>query len=1081
MLPALLLGGQLTLQSFAAPRVALIASEQSEAANSILALVEAELSRVEGIVLIERSRIDLVLAEQRLLLSGLSPDDGFGPRAGELIPADLLVRLEMDAGATNLVGLVAVDAQTGVRLWESGLPENLEEAVAQATDGVRIAADKRARPTSGAPAVCVFSVRNEDLPRGQDSAADGVIRLVERKLTGSSRMTVLERRRLDALNEEAYLTGRRPELLVAAALADVSFRRGQTAELEAVVRLTDIDGQVMRETTLAGRELDAALAGNMAEWICDALSGGCLAPRADSKREAEYFAREAVFWYGHRRPEEARRAAEAAFALNPDDIRLRALLVAALIDYAQFVASTANPAAGDSESGFGFPFLLRALALQREVFRHAMDLGPEESRPALRTPMGLFEVRIKDYPRVALWIFRDNPHFIAGWSEIQRQVQALLRDANALRLAGVRNALTLQRYRDWLNSMVLSEWEWWCRSPEEWTDAMLELIPPVLDLMEHYPLQSASRGYPNWLFLRLSVLKFPYESREGLLRKWKFRAQDYERLIPLYERMRAHPEPLVALYGWRGILFCRFHWGIGAERAEDDFDEALETVAAMVRAAREGGTPKALRGLLYQAALDLIDVHPDLAERRRAQLDLFDRMTEQREYEHQVVLTATAENPGTLMYYVPYYKNFRATKQDPGAPIPAAVRLSNLSRALALLDDPECEILHGVRELWRSEIAREKAVLDPEQRGITAPWRSVRLIRQTADERSVSRALPRNGRLVFAEGGTSGGKLFIHLLEADADRGVVATNASLVAARPFNPILPDRPLRAVAMDERAFYVGTMKHGIARLPFDGSPPRLYGIPDGLPSETVQALALEGGKLYAGLGRAGHEAYVVAFDPDKLESKVLASSQRRPPQNAFDGLSPVPHFGSMISDSTGDFVYFTIHSGTTVAEQPFNGLWRLHTRDECVEHVLPMLVNALQLWTSTNGRLEVAGFSSVSCFDPGSGATHLIINQSKSRSTVKGVRAASAQFHQRAQAKAPFVRVGHWIWAATPFTRFNEADGSVELLHMTDSRLNRGHYYWTGFDYWPERHAIIASMSDAIWLIDLREDERPDAAP
>lgn len=1081
MLLVVLVGWGLSLRLFAATRVALIASEQSEPAKSILALVEAELSRGEGIELLERSRIDAVLAEQRLLLSGLSSHDQSGARAGELIPADLLVRLEVDVGATNLVGLVAVDAQTGVRLWESGLPEELEEAVAQAAEGVRIAAQKKSSAASGAPAVCVFTVRNEDLPREQDSAADGVIRLVERKLTGSSRMTVLERRRLDALNEEAHLTGRRPELLGAASLADVSFRRGQSAELEAVVRLTDIDGQVIRETTLAGRELDVVLAGNMAEWICDTLSGGCLAPRADPKREAEYFAREAVFWHGHRRPEEARRAAEAAFALNPDDVRLRALLVAALIEYACFVAYESDTAAKDAESGFGFPFLLRALAMQREVFRHVMDVGLDDSRPALRTPMGSFDVRIKDYPRMAMWRFRDNPHFLAGWSIIQRQVQALLRDANAIRLAGVRNALTLQRYRDWLNSMVISEWEYWCPSPEAWTESMLEFVPPLLDLMEQYPLQSRFRNFPNWLFLRLSVLKSQYDRLDGLPHKWKFRPQDYERMIPLYERMRAHPEPLVALYGWRGILFCRFHWGIGPERAEDEFDEALEFASAMVRTARQDGKAKNLRGLLYQAALDLIDVHPDLAERRRAQLELFNQMAELREYEHQVVLTATAENPGTLMYYDYYYRNFKTTKQDSGAPIPADVRVSNLSRALALLDDPDCEILHGARDLWRSEIAREKAVLDPEQRGMNAPWRSVRMIRQAAQGRNVSRALPRNGRLVFAEAGTSGGKLFIDLLEADPDQPRVATHSSLVASRPYNPISPDRPLRAVAMDQNAFYVGTMKDGIARLPFDGGSPLLFGIADGLPSDTIQALVLQGGKLYAGVGREGYEAYVVAFDPEKLESKVLASSQRRPPQNAFDGLSPVPYFGSMLGHPSDHSVYFTIHSGTKVAEQPFNGIWRLSTRDERVDHVLPTLVNVLQLWPAAPGRMEVAGFSSVTGFDPESGNADLIINRSKSRPTVKGVRADSARFHQRAQAGGPFVRVGKWIWAATPLTRFNEHDGSIELLSIPDARLNRGHYYWTGFDYWPERHAIIASMSDAIWLIDLREDERPDGAP
>lgn len=414
-------------------------------------------------------------------------------------------------------------------------------------------------------------------------------------------------------------------------------------------------------------------------------------------------------------------------------------------------------------------------------------------------------------------------------------------------------------------------------------------------------------------------------------------------------------------------------------------------------------------------------------------------------------------------------------------PIPADVRLRNASRALVLLDDPESEILQGTRALWRSQIARIKASPDPEQPEMNAPWRSVRMIRQAGQGRAVSRALPRNGRLVFAEGGTSGGKLLIDLFEADPDREVVVTNARLVAARSANRIVYDRPLRAVAMNEDAIYVGMINDGIVRFPFDARPPRLYGTAEGLPSESVQALTILDGKLYAGLGREGYESYLVEFDPDKLQSKLLASSQRRPPQNAIDGLSPVPYFGSMMTAPNNPVVYFVVHSGTQVAEQSFNGLWRLDPREERVEDTLPAKVNVLQLWNAPLGRVEVAGFSSVISFDPETSAVNLLISHSKSESPVKGVPLRSARFHQRADAKAPFVRFGSWIWAATPFTRFNEDDGSIEPLSIPDARLNRGHYYWTGFDYWPERHAIIASMSDAMWLIDLREDERPAGAP
>jgi len=261
------------------PSLALCASG-NEMAEAIGAMVEAELSWRDEIVVLDREHVKDVLAEHQLQLKGLlTADDAL--KVGELLKCDVLAELHHDAATSenaDVMSLVAFDSLTGVRLYDGALPAqgDLDERAAAASKALALGLAKW--QGGGTVPQCrtlsFVSIRQLDLPEDLNHAPRTVGLLLERRLVNSPVVAILERERLDLIRRESKLTGlRRDRLLVSSVLVDLDFLRDQqNGSLRANAVLTDGAGEAIGTLHAVGRAKDlGGLVDNLAGAISDKL------------------------------------------------------------------------------------------------------------------------------------------------------------------------------------------------------------------------------------------------------------------------------------------------------------------------------------------------------------------------------------------------------------------------------------------------------------------------------------------------------------------------------------------------------------------------------------------------------------------------------------------------------------------------------------------------------------------------------------------------------------------------------------------------------------------------------------------
>src|SRR6266567_2653367 len=191
----------------AATRIALVGA--GNGVESVLDAATALLSKDTDLQLLDRAEVGRVLREQEISLAGLVRAE-HAVKAGQLLHVDLFAVLE--GGLTNetkvptTFGLVVFDAKNGVRYADSALVVSNAVSAASATAvAIRAAVAKAHRNPKDLHTVGLLRVRNADLPRQFDSLCDSVGLLLERELTASPGIAVLERRRLEQVNKERSL------------------------------------------------------------------------------------------------------------------------------------------------------------------------------------------------------------------------------------------------------------------------------------------------------------------------------------------------------------------------------------------------------------------------------------------------------------------------------------------------------------------------------------------------------------------------------------------------------------------------------------------------------------------------------------------------------------------------------------------------------------------------------------------------------------------------------------------------------------------------------------------------------------
>jgi hypothetical protein len=277
----------------AATRIALVSSGGNGGIENVLDAATVLLSKDTELQLLDRAEVGRMLREQELSLAGLVRAEQ-AVKAGQLLHADLFAVLE--GALTNIteanlpLGLVVFDAKTGVRYADSALVASNAVSAALATAAaVRAAVAKSRRSPQDLHTIGVLSVRNADLPRQFDSLCDSVGLLLERELTASPGIAVLERRRLEQVNKERSLAPRAEGNRLLSSLQVMQLDIGQDgAGLRATLMLVQADTPRTNVITAAspsrnpspGRE-DGAAAETGAQWrLHGSRSGGrALPPR----------------------------------------------------------------------------------------------------------------------------------------------------------------------------------------------------------------------------------------------------------------------------------------------------------------------------------------------------------------------------------------------------------------------------------------------------------------------------------------------------------------------------------------------------------------------------------------------------------------------------------------------------------------------------------------------------------------------------------------------------------------------------------------------------------------------------------
>ena len=322
----------------AATRVVLVSTGARATGKNLLTLAEAKVSALADIQLLERRQLDLVLQEQHLALEEWV-DSKSAVKIGQLLRADLIASIESASDSGKTFSLVVFDAESGARLWDAMLPADLDSAVTAAAQGIQAAIRKLQLPVSARHVVSVFTVRNADLPRSLDQFCAAVGRLLERNLTGSSNLILLERSRLVALNQERELPAAMAatnSLLAAVGQLQVDVSRASDGVgLQAV-------GVLSSPTRSLARRVSVKVAGENAVELADALAGAIrqelvaealpVPEKSQRQIEAQQFFQEAKVRQTHAETEAAWRASEAAHALAPDNLSMENQLMCYLLD-----------------------------------------------------------------------------------------------------------------------------------------------------------------------------------------------------------------------------------------------------------------------------------------------------------------------------------------------------------------------------------------------------------------------------------------------------------------------------------------------------------------------------------------------------------------------------------------------------------------------------------------------------------------------------------------------------------------------------------------------------------------------------
>ena len=1100
--------------------VALVSTCGGEAGQNVLALAETALSAEADIALVERREVERVLQEQNLMHCGLS-EAGQAVAAGQLLGVQVFASLETVPDQKEALGLVVFDAATGMVLGDSVLTStNAEVAAAEVDAAVKAGCEKRQRPAGSLTRVCILSVRNVDLPRQFDSACQAVGNILQRQLVQSPSLAVLERQHLENVNKERLLPagGQTNQLLPSLVLIELDIsRNGATNGLSGMAILSDTGGAKLgRATASIESDNPADLSDQLLlelEKILKATPSRIVANRA---REAERFYREANFLMGLGESANGLRALEAANAVMPTNTKYQGALVGRLARTAGEHFPNLSATGPIHDLGDSLDLAQRALEISRAFHEQVIArTGTTTDGPEHWLVGG-------DFWNKAQLAFHDlDADNARKVLEFQGECRALvLGVVEPHARAAVKDQHSFEAYTELLR--------WWLRDLEElapsssvWTADTLDCIRAWLKMAEKFSLDSDNADRTSARILaRLCyqakgpwgwALKPPGADAGGLgiwtphINYWKLQPEDYARFDELFREMEHHPDSVVAAYGLAGELSSKLRDASSTStEVEQQYQRAKEFIRQQISAPRRG--PKAqCQLLLYNAAIDLIDLLPDPQTRHQEFQELFEFMLGRKEIEYLVTRKALTpylyvheqygpefgrggmfDSFGTFDSYPP--------ASDPRPPDDYPKLVDNAHRVLALFRSGECHDLDTAQWCWdtgsfeRDLVLLQLNIKTETGPKLSVPWEATKLLFKAPGQYSKKSPLS-----IFGDG------LILRAATDSKDFYVVLSGKRLQVIRvPLDggqPTLLGEALRRnrtgydnsfvaiPSIGDQKVFVGT-DSGIFVLPLAGGKVQQISTAQGLPSNEIKSLAYLDGKLFAGL--AG--GYLVAYSLRTGECKVLASSQRREAQSSLDNVSPPTEIEFMMPDLERHRILFTVSLAVPCAPQL--GLWQIDTATEKLTQLVQLY--ASPWWANLMGDgtmlIRFYAYTSVqSCggafhggvisYELATGRTRFLsICDEKQRPAGPKIPVPEGVLRLPVTTRPPHVFVDEWLWFANGRVSTNATE--LEYFPETEETQENLPYPWKSFHLLPDHRQMAITGPNGIWLLTLKKHDKSE---
>jgi hypothetical protein len=1064
-----------TVACGAATRVALVCAGGGETGKDVLMLAESLLSQEPAVTLLDRREVQRVLQEQKLTLAGMA-NSAPALALGKILHVEVFAVLEMSPEEKTPLGLVAFDAQSGVRLQDITLPEKAAEQAAQkVAEAVRAACAKRNRRPDTLQTVCLLAVRNADLPRAMDSRCQALATMLERSLVRSDSLVVLERKRLEHVNKERTLpvANEGGELAVSVLTIDLEIGRGPEGKgLRATAFVNDAAGKrIAKPQVLEADRNIATLSETLVTELLKSLRASAVPPIGDRSAEARRFCREARILRGQINWPAALAAAESAYALNPRDPTNLRQLELALHVYATHTVSgqpsieishglPVTPIDSDQIAS-AFAMASRSLDIRQERFRLdsrpggpilQYSLGVSGDDPGLKTMCRESAVPLDHWPaevRPAVQDFREKYH---------RQLVARL---TQLAADSDQEGVVFTNFLwQWDPSMLADA----ASDSHEYIADTKTIISRWLDSWKklgNYPLPSVSRTHVS-----RPLRFFIWEGSPP--RHYNILPEDYAPLRPLFQAMQKHPAPLVQDYGMWGEIWLAERCG-GPSSSLEDFKTLIHSHIAEPKLTRldkkgfrkpstlsETKEIAAARQSHYLAMLDALKyLNVDDSQRRKERIGLLKFMLDRHEMARQVVGTALS---------VP-----AASRQE------AEEMAALIDRTKAVLDGGVPDIpgapgyvIAAIRKQltdWRQQLESAWPGL-----GLAAPlivpWREAHpLVRRTdlGDILRLARPVICDGRLFAAGLRQNSLEAFCIPLEGGSPRSLGEYEGgagNLVAA--------------CAGD--GYYCVSGDNGIIVFSPKGARPLQVDQSAGLPSGRVRALAWLDSKLYISLADGG---YLVRWDPQDRSCKVLASSRSKESRSPFDDCAPYD-ISFLTADPQRHRLVFLVRFKVDDPERRSdNGLWqfmlnsgdfgRIMEVDESAIHTCsgsPVHGDELMLWFYTDWLVRVDLKTDLPS----------VVHGPAIPVPIPRLRSRQASYHNFAGTGPPYAEVDGWLWSGQGmFARMSKETGTVERLPSLDTGKPGACYSY--LEPIGDGSRLIVGDESSFWLLTLKDNAQP----